>query len=182
MGSLSTADGDLLVEWRRLTMTPKEVEYDEDMDVLRPYWQIEDDLIGGLSPRAQQYWKQYRAADSGLRYIIQSQGDLRPLEEELAKRRQAYRARNPDADVALDKWGYAGKPMTQPVRRQSVEQFRGVIEQLPSPPQRTPTPGMAPSAPIQPPMRGAPVLPSRGQARDSQEMLEAFRRLRPAAR
>jgi len=150
--------------------------------VLRPYWQIEDDLIGGLSPRGQQYWKQYRAADSGLRYIIQSQGDLRPLQEELAKRRQAYRARNPDADVALDKWGYAGKPMTQPVRRQSVEQFRGVIEQLPSPPQRTPTPGMAPSAPIQPPMRGAPVLPSRGQARDSQEMLEAFRRLRPAAR
>jgi hypothetical protein len=122
----------------RVTHPPLIQEFREDVTLLAPYWDIEDDFIATLPAEIQSLWLKYRSRDPSEKAVLQ--GLLVPVIDALSGQRKMYRNEHPDVDVALVRWGYQGSPMTLEGQELSREKFGAI----------SPVSTSAPEVPVSP--------------------------------
>jgi hypothetical protein len=92
-------------------------ELREDRELLREYWEIEDDVVSQFPEEVQQRFEFYREHQRQARPSIPGQWrDVQPIVEMITKMRQVYRASNRKVDETLAKWGYRAVPMNPDIR------------------------------------------------------------------
>lgn len=95
----------------RVTHPPLMQDFRDDVKLLKPYWDIEDEVVASLpTDKAKELWAEYRQAAPATQR--QLQGVVQPITNAISQLHKKYRAENPTADAALVRWGYQGVPVT----------------------------------------------------------------------
>lgn len=120
--SLSVDDKKLLKDRRQGYMTSVEIEYDDDLEKMREYWEIEDKFVATLNEGLQERWNQYRAATRGQQSLI-GRGMVSQIQSRISELKRRYRSdpKNAEVDAALFRWGFSGAPRGRALRKQAME-------------------------------------------------------------
>jgi len=140
----------------------------DDRELLREYWEIEDDMVSQFPEEVQQRFEFYREHQRQARPSIPGQWrDVQPIVEMITKMRQMYRASNSKVDETLAKWGYRATPMNPDIRLKYADvrwlpaERGGSLAPVATPTATPAQPARIPPARIQAtpqPSRGAPSL------------------------
>ena len=85
-------------------------QYDDDHEVLRQYWEVNEALTQELRPELGAIWEQYLQGSPLSQQALQSQ--VAPIIQLRDRLRIALRQSNPEIDRLLIKWGHVTRPRT----------------------------------------------------------------------
>ena len=92
-------------------------ELREDRELLREYWEIEDNHVANLPPMIQQRIKRYRDYQKSGKPSMPGQwADVTPHITVIETLRRVHRTVHRDVDEALAKWGYRAVPGNMDIR------------------------------------------------------------------
>ena len=136
-------------------------ELRDDRELLREYWELEDDYLANMPPGVKERIEFYReSSKSGRPQLAGQWADVTPHITAIENIRRGYRGQNYDVDEALAKWGYRAAPVNPDILIKYAE-----TRFLPAEPGGSLQPQQGqPQAPAQPaaqpqaqPQQGAPL-------------------------
>jgi len=87
-------------------------ELRDDRELLREYWELEDDYLANMPPGVKERIEFYReSSKSGDPQLAGQWADVTPHITAIENIRRGYRGQNYDVDEALAKWGYRAAPV-----------------------------------------------------------------------
>ena len=95
-------------------LDPALAQYHEDIEAIRPYWEVEDAIIAPLRGDGRAVWTQYRNAPRATAERMRSEELLiREILDEIEDDHKIMRMEHVDIDVAMVRLGYPGIPRTE---------------------------------------------------------------------
>lgn len=84
-------------------------QYEADQEILKPYWDILDEVMAAATEQQRSEWRAYQEAGQPSHLRTPA---IRLIDRISSQRREALRRSNPQLDAALYRWGYTSKAST----------------------------------------------------------------------
>jgi hypothetical protein len=110
--ALSQKDQKLLEEHLAAKETPKEQEFNRDMETLRPWFNADETMQDslGLSPFHREMWRAFRAEKDKARLLLwRKKPEIQAMERAVASFKLLERQK-PEVGAAIQKWNFVDKP------------------------------------------------------------------------